>query len=139
LANNQSIFGQGLGLDAVASIAYGLAMLFAALPEPPYYIVAFSSIRTEGDHGYAAMADAMAALASQQPGYLGVETVRGADGFGITNSFWRDEASLIAWKAIAQHLLAQKLGKERWYQHYALRVARVERAYTGPDGRLSSD
>lgn len=110
-------------------------MSFASLPQPPYYIVAFSSLRTEGDQGYAAMADAMADLASEQPGYLGVESARGADGFGITNSYWTDEASLIAWKEIAKHLLAQKLGKERWYQHYALRVAKVERAYSGPEGR----
>ncbi|MBN8534706.1 MAG: antibiotic biosynthesis monooxygenase [Rhizobiales bacterium] len=110
-------------------------MSFASLPVPPYYVVAFSSVRTEGDHGYAAMADAMVELASRQPGYLGVESARGADGFGITNSYWADEASLIAWKEVAKHLLAQKLGKERWYQHYELRVAKVERAYSGPGGR----
>jgi heme-degrading monooxygenase HmoA len=110
-------------------------MSFASLPAPPYYIVAFSSIRTEGDQGYAAMADAMVELASQQPGYLGVESARGGDGFGITNSFWADEAALIAWKEVAKHLLAQKLGKERWYRHYELRVAKVERAYSGPEGR----
>ena len=108
---------------------------FARLPEPPYYVVAFSSLRREGDEGYAAMADAMAALAAEQPGFLGVESARGADGFGITNSYWRDEAALVAWKAVAKHLLAQKLGKERWYAHYELRVARVERAYSGPEGR----
>jgi heme-degrading monooxygenase HmoA len=110
-------------------------MSFASLPAPPYYIVAFSSIRTEGDQGYAAMADAMVELASQQPGYLGVESARGGDGFGITNSFWADEAALIAWKEVAKHLLTQKLGKERWYRHYELRVAKVERAYSGPEGR----
>jgi heme-degrading monooxygenase HmoA len=108
---------------------------FARLPEPPYYIVAFSSRRTDGDEGYAAMAEAMAELAALQPGYLGVESARGADGFGITNSFWADEAALIAWKAVARHLLAQKLGKERWYAHYELRIAKVERAYSGPEGR----
>lgn len=110
-------------------------MPFASLPAPPYYVVAFSSIRTEGDQGYAAMADAMVELASRQPGYLGVESARGNDGFGITNSYWADEAALIAWKEIAKHLLAQKLGKERWYRHYELRVAKVERAYSGPEGR----
>jgi heme-degrading monooxygenase HmoA len=111
------------------------AMPFATLPAPPYYIVAFSSLRHEGDEGYAAMADAMGALAAQQPGYLGAESVRGADGFGITNSYWANEASLIAWKEVAKHLLAQKLGKQRWYRHYALRIAKVERAYSGPEGR----
>lgn len=112
-----------------------VAMSFASLPPPPYYVVAFSSIRTEGDHGYEAMADMVVELAIQQPGYLGIESARGADGFGITNSYWVDEAALLAWKEVAKHLLAQKLGKERWYQHYELRVAKVERAYSGPEGR----
>jgi hypothetical protein len=55
----------------------------ATTPEPPYYAVIFSSQRTEGDRGYANVADRMAELAAQQPGFLGIETVRGADGFGI--------------------------------------------------------
>jgi heme-degrading monooxygenase HmoA len=108
---------------------------FAKTPEPPYYAVIFTSTRSAGDHGYAAMADAMAELALQQPGNLGAESARGADGLGITVSYWRDEASIKAWKAVASHLAAQKLGKERWYDHYELRVAKVERAYSGPEGR----
>jgi len=108
---------------------------FAPLPEPPYFAVIFAALRSDGDHGYAEMADSMAALAAEQAGYLGVETARGADGFGVTVSYWRDEASLIAWKAVAAHALAQKLGRERWYDHYTLRVARVERHYDGPQGR----
>lgn len=81
------------------------------------------------------MADQMVTLAESQPGYLGVETTRDEAGLGITVSYWQDEASLIAWKEVAQHLLAQKLGKTRWYEHYTLRVAKVERAYDGPEGR----
>ena len=101
----------------------------ATLPEPPYYIVAFSSTRTEGDHGYGNMADKMVELASQQDGFLGVDSARGADGFGITNSYWRDEASILKWKAVVSHLAAQKLGRERWYSHYDLRIGKIERAY----------
>lgn len=108
---------------------------FAATPEPPYYAVVFSSRRTEGDHGYAAMAEKMVRMALAQPGCLGAESARDAEGFGITVSYWADEASLIAWKQVAEHLVAQRLGRERWYAHYELRVARVERAYSGPEGR----
>jgi heme-degrading monooxygenase HmoA len=108
---------------------------FAPLPEPPYYAVIFTAQRTEGDHGYGAMADRISALAAEQPGYLGMESTRDDAGLGITVSYWADEAALIAWKQQAQHLLAQKLGRERWYSHYALRVAKVERAYDGPEGR----
>lgn len=108
---------------------------FAPLPEPPYYAVIFTAQRTEGDHGYGAMADQMSALAAGQPGCLGMESTRDDTGLGITVSYWADEAALMAWKQQAQHLLAQKLGRERWYSHYTLRVARVERAYDGPEGR----
>lgn len=108
---------------------------FAPLPAPPYYAVIFTAQRTEVDHGYGAMADKMVALAAEQPGYIGVESTRDADGLGITVSYWADEAALMNWKQISEHLLAQKLGKSRWYSYYTLRVAKVERAYDGPEGR----
>ncbi len=108
---------------------------FAATPEPPYYAVVFTAQRTKGDDGYAAMAQAMVDLALTQPGCLGVESARNPDGLGITVSYFTDEAAIRAWKANVDHLAAQRLGKERWYSHYELRVARVERAYAGPDGR----
>ncbi|SFM13874.1 antibiotic biosynthesis monooxygenase family protein [Shimia aestuarii] len=108
---------------------------FAPLPEPPYYAVIFTAQRREGDQGYGAMADRMVELAAGQPGYIGIESTRDADGLGITVSYWQDEAALKAWKQVSEHLLAQKLGKTRWYEHYTLRVAKVERAYDGPEGR----
>lgn len=74
----------------------------------------------------------MAALAVRQPGYLGMDTARGADGFGITVSYWRDRDAIRDWKAHAEHRLAQCLGAQAWYDAYAIHVARVERAYTGP-------
>ncbi len=71
----------------------------------------------------------MEALASRQPGFLGIESLRGADGFGITNSYWQDEASILAWKQVVSHLAAQRTGRERWYEHYQVRIGRIERAY----------
>jgi hypothetical protein len=53
----------------------------------PYYAVNFTSQRTDGDGGYGPMADRMVELASKQPGFLGVESVRGANGLGITVSY----------------------------------------------------
>lgn len=105
------------------------ASRFAATPEPPYYIVSFSSIRTEGDNGYGAMGDRMEEMALAQDGCLGLESARGSDGFGITNSFWRDEECIRAWKNVVSHLAAQRLGRERWYEQYKVRIARVERTY----------
>ena len=102
--------------------------MIAATPEPPYYAVIFTSLRTEGDDGYAAMAEAMDALAARQPGYLGIESAREA--VGITVSYWRDLESIAAWKAELKHLAAQQAGRERWYAAYHVRIARVERDYT---------
>jgi heme-degrading monooxygenase HmoA len=99
-------------------------------PAPPYYAVIFTSQRTAEDQGYGLMADRMVELASSQPGFLGVESTRGADGLGITVSYWKDEASIKAWKANAQHQVAQATGKKVWYADYMLRVAKVERAYS---------
>lgn len=105
--------------------------MFAHTPEPPYYAVIFTSLRTPGDAGYEAMAGRMAELAARQPGYLGAESVRNAAGEGITVSYWSDAAAIAAWKRQAEHLHAQQLGRSQWYAHYELRVARVERAYGG--------
>ncbi|WP_440224380.1 antibiotic biosynthesis monooxygenase family protein [Dokdonella sp. MW10] len=101
----------------------------ASTPEPPYYAVLFTSRRTEIDDGYGDMAERMLELASRQPGFLGIESARGADGLGITLSYWTDLAAIAAWKRDAEHLEAQRIGRARWYEHYDVRIARVEKAY----------
>lgn len=106
--------------------------LFARLPQPPYYAVIFSSLRTPGDQGYEQMAARMVELAARQPGFLGAESTRGADGFGITVSYWRSEEDIAAWRQHAEHRVAQEGGRKLWYEHYELRVARVERAWGTP-------
>jgi len=107
---------------------------FSNTPSPPYYAVIFTSRATEDNAGYAAMATAMVKLAETQPGYLGIESTSNGE-LGITVSYWKDENSILAWKTEIKHKLAQKNGIERWYEHYEVRVAKVERAYTGPQGR----
>jgi len=102
---------------------------FASTPQPPYYAVIFASRRGAGDQGYGAMAQRMAELAAQQPGYLGADSARDADGFGITVSYWASEQAIAAWKAHAEHQLAQQQGQSCWYEHYEIRIAKVERAY----------
>ena len=102
---------------------------FAATPEPPYWAVIFSSRRVDAAVGYEEMAERMAELAAEQPGYLGVETSRAAGGFGITVSYWADADSIAAWKRHVEHVVAQDRGRREWYARYEVRVARVERAY----------
>ncbi|MFY7867261.1 antibiotic biosynthesis monooxygenase family protein [Roseateles sp.] len=103
----------------------GLAPLF----ETPYYAVIFTSQRNSVALGYAETADRMVTLAAQQPGYLGVESTRGADGLGITVSYWRSLQDIAAWRREGQHQTARDQGRADWYEHYALRIAKVERNY----------
>lgn len=99
--------------------------LIALTPPPPYFAVIFTTLLADDVPGYADMADRMMDLASRQPGYLGVESVRA--GSGITISYWSDEASIRAWRDHAEHALARRLGRESWYTAFALRVCRVDR------------
>ena len=102
--------------------------MIAQTPTPPYFAVIFTSLRTDTDNtGYAAMAELMERLALARPDCLGMESAR--EGLGITVSYWRDEAAIAAWKADVQHAAAQRLGRERWYEAYRVRIARVERDY----------
>lgn len=104
----------------------------AHTPAPPYYAVIFTSTRTEAENGYEAMAEKMLTLAAQQPGFLGVESVRGPDGLGITVSYWESPEAIADWKADAEHRVAQETGRRLWYRDYRLRIARVERDYGKP-------
>ena len=105
------------------------AQPLAKTASPPYYAVIFASRRTHGDRGYDQMAERMVALASQMPGFLGVESVRNVDGFGITVSYWESEGAIRQWKAHAEHQIAQRTGKAVWYTDYIVRIAKVEREY----------
>lgn len=80
----------------------------APLPDPPYTAVIFSNLRTEGENGYAIMGKRMQLLAKEQPGYLGYETARDEAGFGITVSYWADDAAARAWKEVQEHAVAQQ-------------------------------
>jgi heme-degrading monooxygenase HmoA len=101
--------------------------MIAQTPKPPYYAVIFTSVRTEGDDGYAEMADRMIELAHQQDGFLGVESARNE--VGITVSYWRDLESVRKWKENMEHTIARNLGREKWYQSFKTRIALVERDY----------
>lgn len=108
----------------------------ARTPPPPYYAVIFTSVRSaEESAEYGEMAHRMVELAATMPGFLGVESVRDPAGVGITVSYWESDEAIRTWQQHAEHLVAQRLGRERWYERYELRVSRVERAYGFLQGR----
>lgn len=105
----------------------------ATTPDPPYVAVIFTNRRTHADdEGYVAAADRMESLAERIPGFLGIESVRGDDGAGITVSYWADDDAVAAWRDHPEHLDTQARGRAEWYEWYELRVARVERARSWP-------
>lgn len=101
--------------------------MIAQTPSPPYYAVIFVNVRTDVDEGYEKMAEAMEMLARQQPGFLGFESARAT--IGISISYWKDLASIAAWKNNTDHLLAQQKGRSTWYESFKVRIAKVEREY----------
>lgn len=97
---------------------------------PGAVAVIFVSQRTAADDaGYHAAAEAMAAEAARQPGYLGVHSVRDADGLGITVSYWADEDAAVAWRRHAGHSAIRDRGRADWYEDYHLIVAEVKREH----------
>lgn len=93
------------------------------------FAVIFTSTRTKGDNGYAEAAERMDLLVREQPGFLGVESVRGADGVGITVSYWQSEAAILAWRQHPEHQVIQERGRLQWYSAFHTRVCKVEREY----------
>ena len=101
--------------------------MIANTPNPPYYAVLFTSLKTYAEEGYDAMSDRMVELAMLQPGYLGHESAR--DGIGITVSYWQSLDSIKRWKQNTEHLFAQQQGRSQWYSHYKTRICLVEKDY----------
>jgi heme-degrading monooxygenase HmoA len=101
----------------------------ARTPDPPYYAVIFTSRRAVEHTGYGEMAERMEALARRQPGFLGIESVR-EGAIGITVSYWDSPEAIDRWRKDVEHRVAQRLGRESWYDEFTIRVARVERART---------
>ena len=95
--------------------------------KPPYYAVIFTNRQRPNLEGYESMAKQMEELVKIQPGFLGMDHAR--DEMGITISYWTSLEAIAHWKENMEHLRAQKLGKEQWYESYSIRICRVERAY----------
>jgi heme-degrading monooxygenase HmoA len=92
--------------------------------------IIFTAQRNDEDPaGYAEAAAAMTALAEAQPGFRGMTSARGADGLGITVSYWADEAAASAWRDQVDHAAIRRAGRAHWYDRYEVTVAEVTRDY----------
>jgi len=99
----------------------------------PAYAVIFPSQRTDEDaEGYHKTAQRMVELALAQPGCLGFDTARDAEGFGITVSYWESLEAIKAWRDHPEHKVAQAGGRENWYAHYDVHITKIEHTYSFP-------
>ena len=112
------------------SAVKGKAVVIAKTPQAPYWAVIFTAVFSGREaEEYAETAARMVALMKTVPGYLGYETAQSPGGGEITVCYWESEAGIRAWKQNAEHLAAQKRGRDAFYSAYHIRVAKVERAY----------
>ena len=103
--------------------------MFAKTPNPPYYTVIFTSQRTKIEEGYTEMNDSLWKDAQKLEGFLGVEALRNEAGFSVGVLYFKDVETIHEWAKDQKHLRAKKLGKEKWYSGYRVRIAKVEREY----------
>ena len=106
-----------------------------------YFAAIFTTQRSQsGDDVYEIMASRMVTLAQQQQGFLGLESVRGDDGIGITVSYWTNREAIENWGQQAEHVSIQAMGRQEFYQWYRLRIAEVltDRAFTSENVIVSS-
>ncbi len=93
------------------------------------YAVIFTSQHSKNTDGYAEMDLRLEELVKTMPGFLGVNSCRNEQGFGITISYWKSLEDIKHWKTNPAHQQAQQLGKEKWYQHYKIKICKIEREY----------
>ena len=107
-----------------SSISYGANSMF---------VVIFRARANQLDHEYAQVAQRMRRLALAEFGCVEFDAV--TEGTNeIALSYWHDEESIRAWKLQAEHVIAQELGRERWYESYTVQICEIRRQYQFPPG-----
>lgn len=91
-------------------------------------LIAFRSRLTDaaGDD-YMNMSDTIEAHARAFPGFVDVKSFTAADGERLTLVWWADAKTLRAWATDAQHVVAKRTGRARWYEYYRMDVAEIVR------------
>ncbi len=93
-------------------------------------IVLFRSMLTaEARDDYAAMAEEMLARARTMPGFVDFKSFRADDGERLSVIRWESQETMRAWSDDLRHVVAQRLGREQWYEYFRVEVADVVRSY----------
>ena len=90
-------------------------------------VVLFRSKLVDAPDGYDAMAVEMENLARTMPGFVDVKAFKSDGGERLTVVWWENEETLKGWRENVRHRVAQRHGREQWYEYYKLEVAEVVR------------
>jgi heme-degrading monooxygenase HmoA len=91
----------------------------------------FRSTRTDhSEADYQAWSERMEHLVVTTPGYQSHVSLRDRETReGVTIAYFDDLESIALWRDQADHVLAQQLGRERFYEDYVVEIAPVVREY----------
>jgi heme-degrading monooxygenase HmoA len=92
------------------------------------HAVIFRAVINDLDSSYYDMATRMRELATRKYGCTEFLTITDGDN-EIAISYWDSLAMIKSWKHDAEHLVAQELGRSRWYSSYRVQVVKVVREY----------
>jgi len=93
-------------------------------------VVLFRSKLVNAPDGYDPMAQEMEDLARTMPGFVDVKAYKAQDGERLTVVWWENEETLKGWRENVRHRVAQRLGREQWYDYYKIEVAEIVRQNT---------
>jgi heme-degrading monooxygenase HmoA len=86
-----------------------------------------SKLADAAGEGYPEMASEMLERARQMPGFIDFKSYKSDDGERLSVIRWQDEVTLAAWRNDVRHQVAQKFGREKWYEYYKIEVAQLVR------------
>jgi len=93
------------------------------------YAVIFKAKLAKLDEEYSRVASRMRELALKEYGCLEFSSVTEGD-IEIAISYWKNQDQITSWKNDSEHILAQELGKSKWYESYKVQVVEVIREYS---------
>lgn len=92
------------------------------------FVVVFRAKIAKLDDEYIGVAQRLRHLALTEFSCLEFHVVTEGDN-EIALSYWPDEDTIRAWKQHSDHLIAQKLGRKKWYKSYSVEVCELKRHY----------
>jgi heme-degrading monooxygenase HmoA len=75
------------------------------------------------------MAEEMLGRARTMPGFIDFKSFRADDGERLSVIRWESQDTLRGWTDDLRHVVAQRLGRDKWYEYFRVEVAEVVRSY----------